>query len=363
LVRRPAHRLAALLIAGSIPTLLVATASAAPSIEAVEVAGDLDQPVAFTFGPNERLWYVERSTGQIRVLDLDTDADERFHRVSGVDDAGERGLLGIALHPDYPEQPFVYVYVTRMHEGEIRNQILRIRDVGGSSGGVRVLFSSPAGPGEYHNGGRIAFGPDGKLYAIVGDGHDAATAQDLSDEDRGKIIRLTPNGGVPSGNPFADRVWAYGIRNSFGFAFDPQSGGLWETENGPACNDEINLIERARNYGWGPSASCQGTSPDNTNRDGANPLGPESFYEEPIGITGIAFCDGCRLGPRSEGAAFFGAVNNGGITRIVLDEDRTGIVRRTLVYEHGSSTLSFEVGPGGRIYFSDFGAIYRLVRR
>jgi glucose/arabinose dehydrogenase len=343
--------------------LRASAVSATPSIEAVEVAGDLDQPVAFTFGPGEQLWYVERSTGEIRILDLDTGADERFHAVKGVDDSGERGLLGIALHPDYPDQPFVYVYATRMHEGELRNQILRIRDLGGSGGGVRVLFSSPAGPSAYHNGGRVAFGPDGKLYAIVGDGHDAANAQDLSDEDRGKIIRILPGGGVPRGNPFADRVWAYGIRNSFGFAFDPVSGGLWETENGPACNDEVNLIGRARNYGWGPSASCQGTAPDNTNRDGANPVGPELFYEDPIGITGIAFCDGCRLGPRSEGAAFFGAVNNGRITRIVLDEDRTGIVRRTVVHEHASGTLSFEVGPGGRIYFSDFGGIYRLVRR
>jgi glucose/arabinose dehydrogenase len=354
--------LVALLIAGSVLTLPT-VASGAPSIEAVEVAGGLDQPVAFTFGPDKELWYVERSSGEIRVLDLATGADERFHRVTGVDDAGERGLLGIALHPDYPDQPFVYVYVTRTQHGGLRNQILRIRDLGGSSGGVRVLFSSPAGSSAYHNGGRIAFGPDGKLYAIVGDAHDAANAQDLSDEDRGKIIRILPRGGVPRGNPFADRVWAYGIRNSFGFAFDPQSDRLWETENGPACNDEINLIERARNYGWGPSASCQGTSPDNTNRDGADPVAPKSFYEDPIGITGIAFCDGCRLGPRSEGAAFFGAVNNGEVTRIVLDEDRTGIVRRTVVYEHPSSTLSFEVGPGGRIYFSDFGAIYRLVRR
>jgi len=362
-----AHRLARSIVAVALATSALAlapgAASAAPSIDAVEVAGGLDQPVAFTFGPGRQLWYVERSTGEIRVIDLDSGSDDLFYQVGGVNAAGERGMLGIALHPNFPDHPFVYVYVTRTQDDALRNQILRIRDRDGSGGAERVVFSSVAGTSPYHNGGRIAFGPDGKLYAIVGDAHDAANAQDLSDEDRGKIIRLLPGGGVPSTNPFKDRIWAYGIRNSFGFDFDPRGGGLWETENGPACNDEINFVRRGSNYGWGPSASCEGTSPGNTNQDGPDPVGPELVYEDTIGITGIAFCDGCRLGRRSEGAAFFGAINNGSITRIVLDDTRTGIERRSVVFEHGSGTISFEVGPGGRIYFSDFGGIYKLVRR
>jgi glucose/arabinose dehydrogenase len=224
MVRRLARSLIALTLVASAPALAPGRASAAPSIDAVEVAGGLDQPVAFAFGPGRQLWYVERSTGEIRVLDLETGSDDLFHTVDGVNDSGERGMLGIALHPDYPDRPFVYVYVTRTRDSALRNQILRIRDRGGSGGAERVVFSSLAGTDPYHNGGRIAFGPDGKLYAIVGDAHDAANAQDLSDEDRGKIIRLLPNGGVPGTNPFEDRIWAYGVRNSFGFAFDPQGG-------------------------------------------------------------------------------------------------------------------------------------------
>ncbi len=210
--------------------------------------------------------------------------------------------------------------------------------------------------------GRIAFGPDGMLYAIVGDAHDSSNAQDTADEDRGKIIRIEPDGDVPADNPFDDRVWVFGIRNSFGFAFDPQTDALWETENGPECNDEINLIERGRNYGWGPNETCSGSSPGNTNQDGPNPVLPQLFYENTIGITGIAFCDGCHLGHRSEGAAFFGAVNNGEVTRIVFDDQRDAIASHSVVYDHGGSTLSFEVGPGGRIYFSDFDGINKLVR-
>jgi glucose/arabinose dehydrogenase len=200
------------------------------------------------------------------------------------------------------------------------------------------------------------------LYAIVGDAHDASNAQDTTDEDRGKIIRIEPDGDVPADNPFDDRVWVFGIRNSFGFAFDPQTDALWETENGPECNDEINLIGRGGNYGWGANETCDGSSPGNTNQDGPNPVLPKLFYERTIGITGIAFCDGCHLGRRSEGAAFTGAVNNGEITRIAFDDQRAAIAGHSVVLDRRGSTLSFEIGPGGRIFFSDFGGIYRLVR-
>lgn len=343
--------------------MAVAATPAVADIDAREVVGALEQPVAFTFGAGGDVWYVERASGEIRVADLDAGDDRLFAVVGGVRAEGERGMLGIALHPNYPGTPFVYVYATRSTNGNLRNQILRYRDRDGTGTDRRVIFSSPASSSPYHNGGRIAFGPDGKLYAIVGDGHDASNAQDLSRNDRGKILRIEPNGGVPRTNPFDDRIWAFGIRNSFGFAFDPQTGNLWETDNGPACNDEVNRIRRGGNYGWGASATCDGASPGNTNGDGPDPIRPRTFYESSIGITGIVFCDRCGLGSRSAGAAFHGAVNTGQVTRLVLNRRRTDVVGRRLVYDHPDGTLSFEVGPRGRIYFSDFDGIYRLVRR
>ncbi|HZD16692.1 MAG TPA: PQQ-dependent sugar dehydrogenase [Actinomycetota bacterium] len=345
----------ALLLAGTV------TADAVPRIEAERIAGDLDQPVAFTFDPLGRIWYVEKATGEVRILDPADGSDTPFVTVPRVDGEGERGMLGIALDPGYPDRPLVYVYATRTVRGALRNQILRYRDLDGSGSRRRVIFSSRASSSPYHNGGRIAFGPDGLLYAIVGDAHDPSNSQDLSD-DRGKILRLEPDGDVPRSAPFGNRVFAYGIRNSFGFAFDPSTGRLWETENGPACNDEVNRIKRGRNHGWGPSATCEGASPGNTNRDGPDPVRPRDHYVGPIGITGIAFCDGCRLGRRSEGAVFWGSVNEGTVTRAILNRRRTDIARRTVVYRHPAGTLSFEVGPAGRVYFSDFEAIYVLRR-
>ena len=342
--------------------LALAPAPATADIGARRVVGNLRAPVAFTFGPGRTIWYVEKNTGRVRVHDLDTDADRLFVRVPGVSGAGERGMLGIALHPDYPDTALVYLYVTRSAGGQVRNQILRYRDDDGSGVGRRVLFSSIAGGAPYHNGGRIAFGPDGMLYAIVGDAHDSSNAQDLTDEDRGKIIRLTPDGEIPDDNPLDGRLYAYGIRNSFGFAFDPQTDDLWETENGPSCNDEVNPILPGRNHGWGPNETCAGDAPGNTNQDGPNPVLPALFYRGTIGITGIAFCEGCRLGAASEGTAFFGAINNGEITRISFNGPRDAITDDGVVLDHGSGTISFEASPNGRIFFSDFGGIYKLVQ-
>lgn len=341
---------------------LVAGAAPASAVEAELVVGGLAQPIAFTWGPDDQIWYVEKESGQIRVVHPESGEDRLFATVSGVNGEGERGMLGIALHPDYPNPAFVYVYATRIANGNLRNQILRYEDVGGNGTNQTVIFSSPASGSPYHNGGRILFGPDGMLYAVVGEGHNAANAQDRSNNDRGKILRMLPGGGVPDSNPFDNRIWAYGIRNSFGFAFDPQTDRLWETDNGPNCNDEINRIRRGGNYGWGPTASCEGSSPGNTNQDGPNPIRPRVFYDNTNGITGIAFCSACGLGGASNGAAFHGAVNDGRITRLILNRARTNILRQTIVYDHPQGTLSLEVGPGGAIYFSDFDGIYRLTR-
>ena len=354
---------AAIVVAAIVAIDLVALPGAASAdIGAREVAGGLNQPVAFTFGPGGVLWYVEKASGQVRTFDLDTDQDRLFYEVARVNGDGERGMLGIALHPRYPDQPYVYVYATRTVAGRLRNQILRITDLGGDGGDRRVIFSSPASSSPYHNGGRILFGPDGMLYAIVGDGHDASNSQDLTRNDRGKILRMTPDGDIPASNPRNSRMFAYGIRNSFGFAFDPRKGRLWQTENGPACNDEINLIRAGRNYGWGPSATCKGSAPLNTNQDGPRAVWPELVHEQTIGITGIAFCEGCHLGAKNDRRAFFGAVNDGRIRRATFDARRNDIRRARVVYDHPSGVLSIEVGPGGALYFSDFGAVHRLVR-
>ncbi|GIU98850.1 MAG: hypothetical protein KatS3mg014_0466 [Actinomycetota bacterium] len=346
------------------PLLLVLLGAAPPAladIGARPVATGLAQPVGFTFGPGPTLWYVEKATGEVRVVDLRSGRDRLFSRVSRIDAAGERGLLGVALHPRYPSRPFVYVYATRRSGGDLENQLLRIREEDGVGVRRRVLLSSPVGSATNHNGGRILFGPDGMLYVVIGDGAEPDRAQRLADL-RGKVLRVRPDGAVPATNPFDSPVWAFGLRNSFGFAFDPRTDRLWLTDNGPACNDEVNRIRAGRNYGWGPSATCEGPAPRNTNRDGPRPVLPELYLPDAVGITGIAFCEGCGLGRRSEGRLFFSAVTDGLLRRVALGDRRTTVRSSRVVYRHDRGIISIEVGPRGRLYFSDMTGIYRLVR-
>jgi glucose/arabinose dehydrogenase len=344
-----------LLVAGLVGTMPV-PAIAATGVRAVRVAKNLANPVGFTFTPTGRLVYLERNTGWLRFRNLQTGIDRRVHRVSNVNFDGERGALGVAMHPGWPTQPFVYVFVTRNTSVGLRNQVLRIKVRNGRVG-VRKLLSVAAGPASNHNGGRILFGPDKRLYVVIGDNAVSANSQDRTGNLRGKILRLNPDGSIPANNPFGKRIWAYGIRNSIGFAFDPQTGRLWQSENGPTCNDEINRIARGGNHGWGPSESCP-----NTNNSGPTPrILPRYTFVNGLGLTGLAFCDACGLGAGFDGDLLVGAVNDGRIRRFDLNTTRTGFdAGPLLVLDRPGPVLSLEVGPNGRIYFSDFGAIYRL---
>jgi glucose/arabinose dehydrogenase len=348
----------ALVLAASLPT-----SAGTVSYTATKVAGGLSSPVGFTFGPGNRIWYVEKSGAEVRLIDLDNGSNRRFYQFTGVNAAGERGVLGIGLHPTYPTKPFVFVYVTRREgDGPLQNQVVRLKNVNGEGRFPRIILRSPIDQATNHNGGRILFGPDGMLYVVIGDGGvDEGTAQDL-DEKRGKILRLTPMGEAPSDNPIpGNRLFSYGHRNSFGFAFDPQTDVIWESENGPACVDEMNMISPGANYGWGPSQTCEGPDPDGTNQDGPSPVFPEKWYTPTIAPTGVAFCESCSLGAGDEGALFFGAHKGGAIRRLTLDAARDDVAGQSIVYTHPTgSVLSMEVAPDGRIYFSDFSAIWRL---
>jgi glucose/arabinose dehydrogenase len=207
------------------------------------------------------------------------------------------------------------------------------------------------------------FGPDGKLYVVIGDNNYPARAQNLASM-AGKMLRLNADGTVPADNPRAGSpIIAYGIRNSFGFTFDPQNGRLWETENGPDCNDEINLMARLRleNFGWGPSATCSSppAAPRNTNQNGANPVAPKMYFATPPALTGAAFCNVCGLS--SGGRLFFGEFNTGTIHRATLTSARAGIASQALFYDHPAPVLSVETPlDGGPIYFSTQWNIFRL---
>jgi glucose/arabinose dehydrogenase len=309
-------------------------------------------PVGFDFSPDRRLVvYGERFTGHIRVYDRVSKVDRLWRRITGLATAGEQGLIGLAVDPSWPNPRQVFVYATK--QSPLRNEVIRVRKLANGRFAVTTILTIPANT--FHNGGFIAFGPDGFLYVVTGDAGNKASAQNLSSRS-GKILRIQKDGSAAPGNPFGNRVWSYGHRNSIGFASDPLTARLWQTENGPECDDEINRIRRGRNFGWGPNSACP-----NTNASGPNPVPPSRVYNPVIAPTGAVFCKGCGLGSATNGTLLFGAWLDGKIRRLKLSADRFSVVGSTPIYDHPSGILGMRRGPNSWVYFSSQSGIYRLV--
>jgi glucose/arabinose dehydrogenase len=205
------------------------------------IATGLRIPWGIAFLPGGDALVAERDTGRILLIPRRGGRPRVAMRVPGVDTrAGEGGLLGLAVSPHYARDRLVYAYFTTARD----NRIARFR-LGGS---VQPIVRGIA-RGLNHDGGRIAFGPDGKLYAGTGETGRPSLAQNRRSLN-GKILRMNPDGSVPRGNPFrGSLVWSLGHRNVEGLAWD-RAGRLWATELGQDRFDEVNLIRRGRNYGW-----------------------------------------------------------------------------------------------------------------
>ncbi len=214
------------------------------------VATGLAVPWGLAFLPDGTALVGERGTARLLQVRAGQ-APQVVGTVPGVAAAGEAGLLGLAVSPTYAEDRYVYAYLTTASDNRIvRFRLDALRD-------QQVVLSGIT-RANIHNGGRIAFGPDGLLYAGVGDAADTSTSQNRQSLN-GKILRMTPTGGVPADNPFGNHVYSYGHRNVQGLAWDAE-GRLYATEFGQSTFDEVNRIVAGGNYGW-PVVEGTGTDP------------------------------------------------------------------------------------------------------
>ncbi|MDS0139408.1 MULTISPECIES: PQQ-dependent sugar dehydrogenase [unclassified Amycolatopsis] len=239
--------------APSSPVAVTTGASCATAVCSVtRVTTETDLPWGLTTLPDGQVLYGRRDAFEIVRLDPATGTKTvagRMPDVAGTD--GEGGVLGLAVATDFAADPWLYV----MHTSTTDNRVVRIRYTGGVLSGTPQVLLTGIPRNKYHNGGRLRFGPDGKLYIAAGDGQNGDWAQDLANL-AGKVLRINRDGTIPSDNPFGTPVWSYGHRNPQGLAFDAQ-GRLWEQEFGNNVMDETNLIVRGGNYGW---PRCEGTT-------------------------------------------------------------------------------------------------------
>ncbi len=331
----------------AVAPLAVAQTLRDPGLQVSEVVAGLSLPTTMAFiGPDDII-VLQKDDGKVRRVLGGGLQPEPVLDVA-VDNASERGLLGIAIHPEFPATPFVYLFYTESSTGDdtsgfpdpLGNRVYRFTWDGSALIDQTLVLDLPVTPGPNHDGGIIAFGPDGKLYVVIGDLNREGQLQNFPDgpppDDTGVILRLNDDGTAPDDNPFfaeggnLEKYYAYGIRNSFGMAFDPVTGKLWASENGPDTFDEINLVEPGFNSGW-----KQIMGPDERDPQGIEDLFhvPGSQYSDPefswfttVAPTGMVFLDSTQLGDQYENDLFVGDFNQGILYRFKLNATRDGFL-------------------------------------
>jgi len=219
-----------------------------PNAKTIEiVAQNLDIPWEIAFLPDGDMLVTERS-GKLLKIGTETKV---IKEIEGVKHIGEGGLLGLTLHPNFPLNNFIYLYSTTQDSKGITNRVERYKFTGDTLSERTVILEGIKGSSN-HDGGRMAFGPDGYLYITTGDAETPDLAQDKNSLN-GKILRISGDGSIPPDNPFGNAVYSLGHRNPQGLAWD-KDGTLWETEHGPSGSqtgyDEVNIITKGSNYGW-----------------------------------------------------------------------------------------------------------------
>lgn len=338
------------------PTLGRQHAAAVPPLFAdTEVADGLDSPTAMAFAPDGRLFVCEQE-GTLRVIQDGHLLPEPFLTVNA-DDRGERGLLGVAFDPGFPQQPYVYVYYTSPTP-IVRNRISRFTAIGNRAvpgSEVILLDLDPLSSASNHNGGALHFGADGKLYAAVGDNSRSANARALTTL-KGKLLRLERTGAIPADNPFFygttgifRAIWAIGLRNPFSFAVQPGTGRILINDVGQSRYEEINVGMAGADYGW-PDTEGPTTDPDF--RAPLHAYGHGSSTTTGCAVAGGTFYNPSRpqFPATYTGRYFFADYCSGWIRTLNPATGATELFASGL-----DAPVDLDVGPDGSLYYLDRG--------
>ncbi len=317
------------------------------------VVASLEVPWSIVFTPDGRMLFTERR-GRVRVFEQGKLRPEPLATIPDVEPTGESGLMGLTLHPQFAQNHLLYLAYAYRNSGEQRVRVVRFRETGAALVERKVIIEDiPAA--QYHAGTRLRFCPDGKLYVTTGDATDRQIAQQLNSLG-GKTLRLNDDGTVPTDNPFVNQagarpeIWTYGHRNAQGLDFQPGSNLMFQTEHGPSGfdgpggGDEVNIVERGKNYGW-PIIHHTDTP--------AGLEAPLLEYTPAVAPGGATFYRGANANafPQFKNNFFFTALRGEALIRVVLDGRRVVSQERLLDHQYGRLRDVIE-GPDGTIYFA-----------
>lgn len=368
------------------------------SLRVEKVLEGLESPTSMAFLNHDDIIILEKN-GRVRlVLDGVLQPNPILNVV--VKNDSEQGLLGVAVANKSSEAKTVFLYYTAADGDQTNNGIYKFEWNG--SGNITdgsLVLELPGQPGPNHNGGKLLIGPDGMLYAVIGDLNRNGMLQNHRDgpvpDDTSVILRLDQDGnGVGSllsdtfdmlgGASNLSKYYAYGIRNGFGLDFDPVTGTLWDVEDGPDDYDEMNVVKPGFNSGWdrvmGPIQRKGISANELVQFEGSHYSDPVFSWRQSQGVTDIEILDSTRLGDRFAGNVFVGDINNGNLYFFTLNSDRTGLdltgiagledlvadnleEMNAVTFGAGFSGITdIETGQDGYLYILTFnGNLYRLV--
>lgn len=327
-----------------------------PNLKAEIVYEGIDFPTSMAFLGQGEILVLEKNTGIIKRIVNGNALSEPLLDLE-VANENERGLLGIAIAKNDSGPTYVFVYLTEAEEEDgsdpVGNRLYRYELKDNKLVNAQLLLDLPVDPGPKHNGGVVTIGPDNNVYVVIGDvsGKESDNTETKAQnyeggpepDGRAGIIRVTQDGdvvgdGLLGDEDSLDMYYAYGIRNSFGIDFDPVTGNLWDTENGPWYGDEINLVEPGFNSGWsrvqgiwevnGNEAGEIQPNPDNlVDFDGYGRYSePEFVWNNTAGPSAITFLNSDKYGKEYENDVFVGDVNKRNLYHFDLTEDRTELL-------------------------------------
>ncbi len=327
-------------------------------------------PWGLDFLPDGRMLIAEKG-GALRIADArGVLAPEPVSGVPAVWSKGQGGLLDVAVHPDYPRNGWIYLSYSDPGENDsAMTAVIRAKLKGNALVDVQQLFKAPAATyrtGNVHFGSRFVFDGKGHVFFSIGERGQMADAQDVT-RPNGKVHRINEDGSIPKDNPFVDRadaiksIWSYGHRNPQGLAQHPTTGALYDVEHGPRGGDELNLVEKGKNYGWPVityGMNYNGTPmTDKTAAPGMEQ--PITYWVPSIAVSSIGFYTGTKF-PNWKGSLFVGSLAAQELRRLEIDGTT---VKQEVLFKNVGRLRDVVMGPDGAIYvaFNQPDRIARLV--
>ena len=326
------------------------------SVRVEVVTEGLRHPWGMAFLPNGDILVTERKGRLRRIRDGKLEPTP-IAGLPKIKERGQGGLMGIALHPGFETNRWLYLAYMGKGKGGYNTEVLRAKLEGEQLEEVKVIFKAlPKSRGNRHFGCRLVFGRDGTLYVSLGDRGKRPSAQNLNDH-RGSLIRIRDDGTVPPDNPFVNtpdaqpEIYTYGNRNMQGMALHPVSGAIWTHEHGPQGGDEVNLMKPGVNYGWpvityGFNYGTGTSIGEGTHKDGmAQPI---YTWVPSIALSGMTFYTGEAF-PNWQGDLFVGSLKFGLLVRLEMDGERMTGEERLFDGRYGRIRDVVQ-GPDGYLY-------------